>query len=65
MKNIFKFYADIFIQIKEILLGEEFLTAIHRYNTNIDIVSMVVMYVLEFGWKEDFEWVLKGCVKND
>lgn len=48
--GIFKFDNDFFLQIIKTLLGEEYLLYEFRYRTNMDIISMLVV------------WVAKACV---
>lgn len=52
IKTHFKFNEDIFVQIMEILLGEDIILTKHKYSTNIDIVSMVVAWDLEVAKKK-------------
>lgn len=46
-------------------MGDCFLRKMHKYRTNVDIVTMVLAWGLKLGEKEDvIVWVLRGYVEG-
>lgn len=58
LKILCKFDEPLFLQIVEVLLGEEFLQDEHRYQANVGIDSMVMVWGLELGKKDEVSWVM-------
>lgn len=66
LKCIFKHDKEELIQIIMMLLGDYFLKTMHKYKTNVDVVTMVLAWGLELGERKDvLVEVLRLCVEDD
>lgn len=65
MRIFFRFDEPIFVQIMDILLGDDFMRAKNHYQTNVDIASLVMACSLELDGKEEVLYVMEKCVKED
>lgn len=52
-RNVFKIENPMFLQMVDVLLGEEYMKSEYKYQTNVDIASLFLAWCLNLGNKQD------------
>ncbi|GLJ16184.1 hypothetical protein SUGI_0270340 [Cryptomeria japonica] len=65
LTNILLFEEHTFLAQVKIVLGDEYLRVEFKCRTNIEVTSMFASWCLELESKEQAEWLLRGCVREE
>lgn len=65
LTNIFRFEEKKFLTRIKIVFGDEYLRGQFKYRTNVEIASLFAAWCFELESKEEVEWIVRGCVREE